>query len=131
MVTAVKFEEKPPHQIITPIWVRVLASSEKVMCIIQRIDPNSLVSYMSPVIHQNNARSWDPLVISIQKAGLLRNVGMTPRPEINLIYSKRIILLVIMQWMKSSCNKKLSNLWRWITRKYCTWDLWEQYISYW
>ena len=40
LVSAGKLEEKPPRQLINPILVRAMASIEKGMYSIQRIDPS-------------------------------------------------------------------------------------------
>ena len=40
---------------------------------------------MDPGINHMNARSWETLVLSILKVGLLRITGMVPKTEINLI----------------------------------------------
>ena len=60
---------------------------------------------MALVIHQMNLRSWETLVPSIIKPGLLRNAGMTPQIEINVTDIKRTMILVIMKWMISSYRK--------------------------
>ena len=77
-----------------------MASAEKGMYIIRRINPDTLVSTMALVIHQKNAQFWEKLVLSILKVGLLRTADMTSKLEINLTDRKRTILLLIMQRMR-------------------------------
>ena len=56
---------------------------------------------MAPDVHQMNSRSWETLVLNMLKADLLRTAGKIPYQEINLTGTKRIMILLIVQWMKS------------------------------
>ena len=60
---------------------------------------------MAPGIHQMNETSWETLVLSILKLGLISPAGTIRQTEINLTGSKRIMLLLTFQLMKSSCRK--------------------------
>ena len=70
-----------------------------------RVIPKSHVPYMALVINQMDPRSWETLVIRMPKLGLISTAGTIPYQEINLIYIKRIIILLIVQLMKSSYIK--------------------------
>ena len=102
MFTAGKWEYNPPFQLLTPRRLRVLESAEKVIYIIQRIDPNYIVSSMDLDIHHMNVRSWETLVLSIIKSGLLRNACMKLHLRKFLLESKKTMLLFSMQLMRSS-----------------------------
>ena len=60
---------------------------------------------MDPVIYIMNASSWETLVLNIIKADLLKTVIRIPQLKINLTNSKRTMILLIMQNMRSSCRK--------------------------
>ena len=60
---------------------------------------------MDPGIHQINTRSWETLVLSKLKLGILTAVGKTPQIEINIPGSNIIMLLLTVQFMRSSCKK--------------------------
>ena len=60
---------------------------------------------MSPGIHQINTRYWETLVLITLKLGVPTTVGTKPKTEINIPGSNIIILLVILQLMRSSCKK--------------------------
>ena len=53
-----------------------------------------------------NAKSWGALVLSTFRRELLRTEGTIPYQERNLTFSRRIIILLIVKWMKSCCMKK-------------------------
>ena len=57
---------------------------------------------MYPGIHQINTRYWETLVLITLKLGVLTTVGTKPKTEINIPGSNIIILLVILQLMRSS-----------------------------
>ena len=69
------------------------------------VDTNPDVSYISPVIHQMNARSWGNLVLSTLKLGLLRTADTILQTERNLTSIKIIMLLLTFQLIKSSRRK--------------------------
>ena len=54
-----------------------------------------------PGILLMNARYWENFVLSIINIILIRTVVIIPYQEINLTYSIKIFLLLIMWWMKS------------------------------
>ena len=59
---------------------------------------------MAPVINQINTRSWETLVLSTLKLGILTTVGTNPQIEINLPGSNIIILLLTVKLMISYCK---------------------------
>ena len=63
-----------------------------------------------PGINQMNVRSWETLVLSEIKVGLLRTTSIISQTERNSTGSKRIMLLLTVKLMKSSCRKiKVNN----------------------
>ena len=56
---------------------------------------------MIPGILLINARYWETLMLSMINIILIRTVGIIAYQEINLTYSIKIFLLLIMWWMKS------------------------------
>ena len=69
------------------------------------VSPNPHVSSMAPGIHQINTRSWDTLVLITLKLGILIAMGANPQTETNIPGSNKIMILLIVQLMISSCNK--------------------------
>ena len=67
----------------------VLKSAGKGMEIIWRIAIITLVSSMTPGIHNINARSWGNLVLGILKSVPIQTAGMILRLERNLSITKR------------------------------------------
>ena len=67
--------------------------------------PRKIVSSMNLGIHQMIVRSWETLVISIPKKGLPRIVGMIPQIKTVLTDRNKIVLLLIIQWMRSSLRR--------------------------
>ena len=99
LVTAGKRQQKPPRHRLTPQWVRALASAEKDVQI-TRQQHQKLVLSTAPLIIMMNARSQDTLVLIKLNVSLLSTGGIIPYQEINLTGSRKIILLLIMRWMK-------------------------------
>ena len=59
LVTAVKWEEKPPRQLLNTRQVRAMEISENGMQILLRIYSNWIVSSMACYIHQTNLSYWE------------------------------------------------------------------------
>ena len=74
--------------------------------------PNLHVSSMASGIHQMNARSWDNLILSMIKSGLLRTTRKISQIEINLTVRKRIVLFLTVQLMKYYCRKTKKSVMR-------------------
>ena len=61
---------------------------------------------MAPLIHNMNEGSWETLVLSILKPGLIKTDGVSLHLIKQLVDINRIILLFSIRWMRSYFKRK-------------------------